>query len=151
MRAVLQRVKKADVKVDGNIVGEIGQGLLVFLGIGKGDSVKDFEYIVNKIANLRIFQVDNDKFDKSLIDIKGDVLFVSQFTLYGDCRKGRRPSFDRAEKVDASRKIYEDFINFFKKRYSEIKVAEGVFQAYMEVSLVNDGPVTFILDSSKII
>ncbi len=151
MRAVIQRVSEAKVEAEGKITGKIGKGLLVLLGIGKNDCIKDFQYIANKVANLRIFQDEDEKFNKSLIDIKGDVLIVSQFTLYGDCRKGRRPSFDQAGKVEESRKIYNEFVKFFKEQYPELKVREGVFQAYMQVSLINDGPVTFILDSSKII
>jgi D-tyrosyl-tRNA(Tyr) deacylase len=151
MRAVIQRVSEAKVEAEGKITGKIGKGLLVLLGIGKNDCIKDFQYIANKVANLRIFQDEDEKFNKSLIDIKGDVLIVSQFTLYGDCRKGRRPSFDQAGRVEESRKIYNEFVKFFKEQYPELKVREGVFQAYMQVSLINDGPVTFILDSSKII
>jgi len=151
MRAVIQRVSEAKVEAEGKITGKIGKGLLVLLGIGKNDCIKDFQYIANKVANLRIFQDEDEKFNKSLPDIKGDVLIVSQFTLYGDCRKGRRPSFDQAGRVEESRKIYNEFVKFFKEQYPELKVREGVFQAYMQVSLINDGPVTFILDSSKII
>ena len=151
MRVVLQRVTEASVKVDGEVISKINRGLLVFLGISRDDSEKDFNYIANKIANLRIFQDDNGKFNLSLLNVRGDVLIVSQFTLYGDCRKGRRPSFDKAGKVEDSRKIYIDFINFFRSQYKDIKIKEGIFQADMEVSLVNDGPVTFILDSEKIL
>ena len=150
MRAVIQRVKKAEVSVEGKVVGKIKKGLLVLIAIGKGDKDKDFEYITNKIGNLRIFEDNNSHFDKSLKDVGGEVLFVSQFTLYGDCRKGRRPSFDNAEKVSESKVKYEQFVQFFKNKFPDIKVEEGVFQAYMEVSLINDGPVTFILDSRKL-
>ncbi len=149
MRAVIQRVKNAKVEVEGKKISEIGKGVLVFLGIGKGDNEKDFEYISRKIANLRIFEDENSKFNLSLIDVKGEVLIVSQFTLYGDCRKGRRPSFDAAESVERSEKIYREFIEYFKKNYPEIPLKEGIFQAHMEVSLINDGPVTFLLDSRK--
>ncbi len=151
MRAVIQRVNGANVKVNNEIVGEIGKGLVVLVGIGNGDEQKDIEYITNKIVNLRIFQDNDEKFNKSLLDISGELLIVSQFTLYGDCRKGRRPSFDQAESIEKSKEIYKNFIDFIKSKYPQITVQEGVFQAYMEVNLSNDGPVTFILDSKKII
>ena len=151
MRAVIQRVNGANVKVNNEIVGEIGKGLVVLVGIGNGDEQKDIEYITNKIVNLRIFQDNDEKFNKSLLDISGELLIVSQFTLYGDCRKGRRPSFDQAESIEKSKEIYKNFIEFIKSKYPQITVQEGVFQAYMEVNLSNDGPVTFILDSKKII
>ncbi len=151
MRAVIQRVNGANVKVNNEIVGEIGKGLVVLVGIGNGDEQKDIEYITNKIVNLRIFQDNDEKFNKSLLDISGELLIVSQFTLYGDCRKGRRPSFDQAESIEKSKEIYKNFVEFIKSKYPQITVQEGVFQAYMEVNLSNDGPVTFILDSKKII
>ncbi len=150
MRAVIQRVKEAKVKVNGEIVSSIEKGLLVFVGIGKGDNEKDFEYISRKIANLRIFEDENSKFNLSIQDIGGEILIVSQFTLYGDCRKGRRPSFDKAEEVSKSFEIYKRFVEYFKNNYPNIPVKEGVFQAHMEVYLLNDGPVTFLLDSSKV-
>ncbi len=150
MRAVIQRVKKAKVIVNNKIVSEIGKGLLVFLGIGKEDNEKDFEYISRKLIGLRIFEDENSKFNLSLTDINGEILIVSQFTLYGDCRKGRRPSFDQAETVENSLIIYNNFLKYFKKNYSNIPIKEGVFQAHMEVELINDGPVTFLLDSKKI-
>jgi len=150
MRAVIQRVRKAKVIVNNKTVSEIGKGLLVFLGIGKEDSEKDFEYISRKLTGLRIFEDENSKFNLSLTDINGEILIVSQFTLYGDCRKGRRPSFDQAETVENSLIIYNNFLKYFKKNYSNIPIKEGVFQAHMEVELINDGPVTFLLDSKKI-
>lgn len=150
MRAVIQRVKKAKVIVNNKTVSEIGKGLLVFLGIGKEDNEKDFEYISRKLTGLRIFEDENSKFNLSLTDINGEILIVSQFTLYGDCRKGRRPSFDQAETVENSLIIYNNFLKYFKKNYSNIPIKEGVFQAHMEVELINDGPVTFLLDSKKI-
>ena len=150
MRAVLQRVKRARVLVENRVVSEIEKGILVFLGIGKEDSEKDFEYISRKIAEIRIFEDENSKFNLSVTDIKGEILIVSQFTLYGDCRKGRRPSFDKAETVEKSQKIYKEFVNYFKNKYPQLPVKEGVFQAHMEVELLNDGPVTFLLDSKKI-
>ncbi len=150
MRAVIQRVRKAKVIVNNKTVSEIGKGLLVFLGIGKEDNEKDFEYISRKLIGLRIFEDENSKFNLSLTDINGEILIVSQFTLYGDCRKGRRPSFDQAETVENSLIIYNNFLKYFKKNYSNIPIKEGVFQAHMEVELINDGPVTFLLDSKKI-
>ncbi len=151
MRAVIQRVKYASVKVDNRVISEIGDGILLFVGIGKGDSEKDFEYIANKTVNLRIFEDEKSLFNKSLIDVSGELLIVSQFTLYGDCRKGRRPSFDQAESVDTSRELYREFVNFIKNKFKDIVIKEGVFQAHMEVNIVNNGPVTFILDSKKIL
>ena len=117
--------------------------------VHKNDNEKDIEYIANKIVNLRIFQDNKGKFDKSLLDIDGELLIVSQFTLYGDCRKGRRPSFDQAETVEKSKIIYNDFIKYLKNNFSSIILKQGIFQAHMEVTLTNDGPVTFILDSKK--
>ncbi len=148
MRAVLQRVKSARVEVDGNTVGSIGHGLLVFVGIGADDNGKDIDYIVNKTLNLRIFGDENSKFNLSLLDVKGEILLVSQFTLFGDCRKGRRPSFSDAAPVDAAKEMYEKVIEAFRKK--GIKVETGEFQAMMEVYLINDGPVTMLLDSKKL-
>lgn len=148
MRAVIQRVNKSSVTVDGNVVGEIGNGLLVLLGVGHGDDTKDLEYIVDKILNLRIFQDENDKMNLSVLDIKGEILVVSQFTLYGDVRKGRRPSFSQSAHPDIANRLYEEFIESVRDR--EIKVQHGVFGAHMDVELVNDGPVTILLDSNKI-
>jgi len=150
MRVVIQRVKKAQVKVNNKLVGKINKGILAFVGIGKNDNKLDFEYISNKIANLRIFENEKSHFDKSVQDINGEILFVSQFTLYGDCRKGRRPSFDNAENIEKSKLLYENFIEYFKNKYPNINIQEGIFQAYMEVELINDGPVTFLLDSKKL-
>lgn len=148
MRAVIQRVNKSSVTVDGNVVGEIGNGLLVLLGVGHGDDTKDLEYIVDKILNLRIFQDENDKMNLSVLDIKGEILVVSQFTLYGDVRKGRRPSFSQSAHPDIANRLYEEFIESVRDR--GIKVQHGVFGAHMDVELVNDGPVTILLDSNKI-
>ncbi len=149
MRAVIQRVDEAIVEVNNREVSKIGKGLLVFLGIGKGDDNKDFDYICRKIVELRIFEDCNSKFNLSVKDINGEVLIVSQFTLYGDCRKGRRPSFDKAENVDKSLSIYNNFIDYFKKKYSDISLKQGIFQAHMKIKLINDGPVTFLIDSKK--
>jgi len=148
MRAVLQRVKSARVEVDGNVVGSIGHGLLVFVGIGADDSKKDIDYIVNKTINLRIFGDEKSKFNLSLLDIGGEVLLVSQFTLFGDCRKGRRPSFSGAAPIDVAKETYQEVIEAFREK--GIKVETGEFQAMMEVYLVNDGPVTMLLDSKKL-
>jgi D-tyrosyl-tRNA(Tyr) deacylase len=146
MRAVVQRVKEARVEVGGMVVGEIGPGLLIFLGVGEEDSERDSEYLANKIVHLRIFPDDRDLMNLSLMDTGGEVLVVSQFTLWGDCRKGRRPSFARAARPEKARALYEDFI--LRMRAKDMKVATGEFQEMMNVYLVNDGPVTLILESS---
>jgi D-aminoacyl-tRNA deacylase len=145
MRAVLQRVKKAMVEVEGRIVGRIGPGLLVLLGIYRDDTLRDIEWMADKIVNLRIFETDDGKLDKSLLDVKGELLLVSQFTLYGDCSKGRRPSFSDAMDKDGARKVFELFVS--KAREKVEKVETGVFRATMDVSLTNDGPVTLIIES----
>lgn len=147
MRAVVQRVKEAKVVVEGKTVGEIGQGLLVFLGVEQTDEIQDAEYLVSKIIQLRIFRDSEQKFNLSLIDVKGEMLVVSQFTLLGDCRKGRRPSFTDAAPPEKAQKLYDYFISLVAK--SNIPVASGEFQAMMDVSLINDGPVTMLLDSKK--
>ncbi len=147
MRAVIQRVSQGDVKVDGRIVGEIGNGLLVFLGVGKEDTEEDIDYLTNKILNLRIFEDENEKMNLSLLDIKGELLVVSQFTLYGDVRKGRRPSFTDSASPDEAEKMYNQFIK--KCKAEDINVEKGCFGAQMDVSLINDGPVTILLDSKK--
>ena len=148
MRAVVQRVKEAKVVVEGKTVGEIDHGLLVFLGVEQADEIEDAEYLASKIVNLRIFKDDEQKFNRSLIDVKGEMLVVSQFTLLGDCRKGRRPSFSDAAPPEKAQKLYEDFMELVTK--NNITVASGEFQAMMDVSLVNDGPVTMLLDSKKL-
>lgn len=147
MRAVVQRISYGNVKVNEETVGEIDKGLLVFLGIGKHDSEEDINYLVNKILGLRIFEDENEKMNLSLLDIKGDILIVSQFTLYGDVRKGRRPNFTDSAPPEIAEKMYKQFISKCKK--NDIKVEEGIFGADMDVSLVNDGPVTILLDSKK--
>jgi D-aminoacyl-tRNA deacylase len=148
MRAVVQRVKKARVDVAGRTVGEIDQGLLVFIGIGEGDSEKDAEYLSDKIANLRIFSDKDDLMNLSLLDTGGSVLVVSQFTLLGDCRKGRRPSFAKAARPERAKALYEYCIELLKSK--GIRAASGRFQEMMDVHLLNEGPVTLLLDSTKI-
>ncbi len=145
MRAVVQRVKSAEVLVGGHVTGRIGRGLLVFVGVGKGDGETDLSYLASKIPDLRIFEDTSEKFNLSLKEIQGEILVVSQFTLYADCRKGRRPSFTEAEDPSRARELYERFVQSL--RVQDLPVQTGEFQAKMEVRLVNDGPVTIILDS----
>ena len=145
LRAVIQRVHNAAVIVDECTIGAIERGILVFLGVGKDDTAADSRYLVEKIVNLRIFPDGAGKMNCSLLDIGGELLVVSQFTLYGDCRKGRRPSFDNAAQPDAAKALYEQFTDYC--RTLGLKVATGRFQADMQVLLQNDGPVTFMLES----
>ena len=147
MRAVVQRVSRSEVTVDGRTTGKINKGLLVLLGVTHGDASKDVDYIVDKTINLRIFEDENDKMNLSLKDIGGEMLAVSQFTLYGDCRKGRRPSFTNAAAPEEADKLYQEFV----KKVSEqgINTETGEFGAHMMVDLVNDGPVTILLESNK--
>jgi D-tyrosyl-tRNA(Tyr) deacylase len=147
MRAVIQRVKSAQVSVDGRVSGKIGKGLLVLLGVGKGDGESDLSFLTSKIPELRIFEDDSGKFNLSLKEIDGEILVVSQFTLFGDCRKGRRPSFTEAEEPSTAKHLYEQFILKLKER--GVPVQTGEFQAKMEVLLINDGPVTLLLDSRQ--
>ncbi len=147
MRAVVQRVSEARVRVDSAIVGEIGHGLLVFLGVTGQDSAADVTYIATKIRELRIFPDDQGRMNRSLQEINGAVLLVSQFTLYGDARKGRRPSFIDAAPPDVAKAVYEEVIRDL--RGAGVAVQTGVFQADMQVELVNDGPVTMLLDSGR--
>ena len=145
MRAVIQRVTYAKVEVDGSVVGEIGPGLLVLLGVAKGDAAADADFLAAKISQLRIFPDDAGKMNRSLLESGGAMLAVSQFTLYGDCRKGRRPSFDGAAGPEEARTLYEHFVA--ASRAAGLQVATGIFQADMQVSLLNDGPVTLIVES----
>ena len=147
MRAVVQRVKEAKVEINGLVAGEISKGLLIFLGVGEGDTEKDCEYMANKIVNLRIFPDENDLMNLSLRDSGGSALVVSQFTLWGDCRKGRRPSFAGAAGLEKANMLYEHFVSLIKE--ANINVATGRFQEMMDVHLVNDGPVTILIDSLK--
>ncbi|NFH91401.1 D-tyrosyl-tRNA(Tyr) deacylase [Clostridium botulinum] len=147
MRAVVQRVTSSSVKVEDNIVGSIGKGLNVLIGISKSDTLEDLKYIRDKVINLRIFQDEKEKMNLSLLDIKGELLVISQFTLYGNCRKGRRPNFMDAKGGEEAKELYEEFLSLLKE--SNLKVETGEFGADMKVEINNDGPVTIILDSSK--
>ena len=148
MRAVVTRVNEASVEIDGKIVGEISRGLLILLGAAEGDEEKDIKYITDKCLTLRIFEDENDKMNRSVTDVGGELLVVSQFTLLGDVRKGRRPSFIAAGAPKRAEIIYEAAVE--RLRGSGLKVATGKFGANMQVSSVNDGPVTILLDSTKL-
>jgi len=145
MRTVIQRVTQSSVSVSGKIVGEIEKGLLVLLGVENNDTERDAQYLANKIINLRVFEDENGKMNKSLVETGGQMLVVSQFTLYGDCQKGRRPSFIQAAEPEKAKHLYEHFADLVSK--TGIRVERGRFQETMAVSLVNDGPVTLIIDS----
>ncbi len=145
MRTLLQKVSSACVKIEEKTIGKIEKGFLIFLGITHEDSEKDVKWLVNKIKNLRIFEDENEKMNLSLSDVNGEVLIVSQFTLYGDCAKGRRPSFIKAAKPEFANELYLKFIEEFKK--IGIKTETGKFGAHMKVELLNDGPVTIIIDT----
>lgn len=145
MRIVLQRVKQAHVDVAGSTVGSISAGLLLLLGVTSTDVEPDAEYLAEKIIHLRIFNDAEHRMNRSILEVGGSLLVVSQFTLYGDCRKGRRPSFDKAAPPEQARNLYEYFVDRLRSR--NINVQTGVFQAEMEIHLINDGPVTFVLDS----
>ncbi|MCS7198292.1 MAG: D-aminoacyl-tRNA deacylase [Candidatus Bipolaricaulota bacterium] len=148
MRLVLQRVREASVEIDGKTVGRIGPGLLIFLGVGKGDSEHDTIFLADRVLGLRIFEDAAGKMNLSVKDVQGEILVVSQFTLYGDTQKGRRPSFDAAAPPDQARVLYELFLQ--ELRRSGLKVESGIFGARMKVFLINDGPVTFILESKAV-
>ena len=148
MRAVVQRVDKADVTVDGQVTGSVQKGLLVLLGVAEGDTEKDLQYMVDKVVGLRIFEDEDDKMNLSVKDVGGELLVVSQFTLCGDVRKGKRPSFDKAAKPELANAYYEKFVEMC--RAQGLQVETGVFRAHMLVGLVNNGPVTILLDSTKL-
>lgn len=148
MRAVIQRVSQAKVEVEGSTIGQIGPGLLVYLGVGKGDTEKDAEFMADKLVNLRIFADEAGKMNRSVIEIGGGILLVSNFTLYGDCRKGRRPGLDPAAEPTLAEALYEKVATLIAA--SDVPVARGSFGAYMQVSSLNDGPVTFLLDSTRL-
>jgi D-tyrosyl-tRNA(Tyr) deacylase len=147
MRALLQRVSQASVEADGRVVGTIQRGLVVFLGISKDDGAADAACLAGKVVHLRIFPDTDGKMNRSLLEAEGSLLVVSQFTLYGDCRKGRRPSFDEAARPEQARALYEQFVSLC--RAFGVSVETGVFQAMMRVHLVNDGPVTFLCESIR--
>lgn len=147
MRAVVQRVKRSSVRVDNEIVGGIGKGLNVLVGIFKDDTIEDLKYIKDKILNLRVFEDENEKMNLSLGDVSGELLIISQFTLCGDCRKGRRPNFMEALGGEQAKELYEEFLELFKDE--DIKLETGIFGADMEVEIINDGPVTLLLDSKR--
>ena len=147
MRAVIQRVSKARVTVEDTTVGEIEKGIMVLVGVEEGDTREDSQWLVDKIINLRIFEDEADKMNLSLKDVNGKLLAISQFTILGDARKGRRPSFTRAGRPEPARELFNYFVDLASK---DVEVQQGVFQAHMMVSLVNDGPVTILLDSKKL-
>lgn len=147
MRAVVQRVTSSSVSVDGKVIGAIDRGLNVLIGIAKDDTMDDLNYIKDKIVNLRVFQDENDKMNLSLLDVEGEILAISQFTLYGDCRKGRRPNFMEALGGDEAVKLYDEFVKMLKA--TGLKVETGEFGADMKVEIHNDGPVTILLDSKR--
>ena len=148
MRAVIQRVSKASVEVDKHKISQINQGMLILLGIKKGDTIKEAELLAKKAVNLRIFADRDNKMNLSLLDINGQVIVVSQFTLYGNCKKGRRPSFIEAALPEKADSLYQYFVQYFKNE--NVFVQTGQFQAFMQVEIINDGPVTFILDSDEL-
>lgn len=146
MRAVVQRVSEASVSVEGTTVSKIGRGFMVLIGVEQGDVEDDARYIAEKLLHLRVFEDEDDKMNLSIMDVGGEMLLVSQFTLLGDCRKGRRPSFVKAERPEEADKLYESVCEILS---SSLPVKKGVFQTHMMVALVNDGPVTLLIDSKK--
>jgi len=149
MRVVLQKVLWAKVEVDGEVIGEIGPGLCLLVGVSRDDTLEDVKYMANKIPNLRVFPDDEEKLNLSLLDVKGSILAVSQFTLFGDCSKGRRPSFLGAAPPELALELFKKFLDELKK--TGLKVQTGRFQTHMKLSLCNDGPVTLILDSKEVL
>jgi D-tyrosyl-tRNA(Tyr) deacylase len=147
MKALIQRTSSASVRVEDKTIAETEKGLVVFLGIANGDDESDIEYLVDKIINLRIFESEKNRMDFSVSDIKGDILVVSQFTLCGDCNKGRRPDFTKAAPIEEAKELYKKAVETFKS--TGLTIQEGEFQAYMHVNLINDGPVTIMLESKK--
>jgi D-tyrosyl-tRNA(Tyr) deacylase len=145
MRIVIQRVKEARVEVDGRVSGSIGAGLVLLLGISKTDTYRDADYLVDKMLGLRVFSDEAGKMNLSVLDVKGGLLIVSNFTVYGDCRKGRRPSFDLAADPEKAQELYQYFLS--RARSAPVKVESGIFRASMSIHLVNDGPVTLLCDS----
>ena len=145
MKVLIQRVKRASVTIEGNLYSSVNNGILALVGIEKGDTSEQVEKLARKVANLRIFPDENDKMNLSIIDIKGEMLIVSQFTLCGDCKKGTRPSFDKSALPDIANALYEEFV--LKVKEQGIKVGTGVFGAMMDIELINDGPVTFMLEA----
>jgi len=148
MRMVCQRVLKAEVKVNGDQVGQIDKGLLVFLSVGKDDTVNDAQFIADKLVNLRIFADEAGKMNRSVLDVGGQILLISNFTLHGDCRKGRRPGFDAAAEPVLAQQLYEKVGDMISQQC--VPIEKGLFGEYMHVSSINDGPVTFLLDSTKL-
>lgn len=147
MRAIVQRVSSSKVVVDNETAGSINKGLMILLGVGRDDTRRDLEYIADKIVNLRIFEDQNHKMNLSVLDVQGELLVVSQFTLYADCRKGNRPSFTDAAPPETANMMYQEFVRYLKEKYP-LKVETGVFQASMHVEIHNEGPVTIYLDSA---
>jgi D-aminoacyl-tRNA deacylase len=147
LKALLQRVDRASVTVGGNVTGSIGKGLCVFLGVAEGDTQKDIAWLADKVVNLRIFDDESGKMNRSVIDEKGEILIVSQFTLCGDCKRGRRPSWTNAAEPTEANRMYEKFVGEIESR--GVVAATGVFQALMKVEICNDGPVTLMIDSRE--
>lgn len=147
MKIVLQRVKNSSVSIDGQLYSKIGKGLMLLFGVEKGDTIENARWLADKILKLRVFEDENNKMNHSIVDVKGEILVVSQFTLAGNCKKGTRPSFDNAEHPQIAKKLYEDFCEILSKT---VPVKTGVFGAMMDVSLINDGPVTFVLEKSSV-
>ena len=149
MRALVQRVKRGSVEIDGKIYSEIGKGMVILLGIKNDDTEEDARYLANKCSNLRIFDDEKNRMNISIKDTGGEALVVSQFTLYGDTKRGNRPDFTSAAKPDVAEKLYNKFVEYLKENLGEEKVKTGVFRAMMTVEIINDGPVTIIVESKK--